>query len=438
MSKKTKYFSARVMAPVALAVAMLVGAGSAQARPVQETGSLLQNTIGMRSDLRSNLGQIIAWLRTINDNITGLKTTVHMSGESTNKSAAEVGQMQADNVTRTAMQQEKMQAVSRHQLTDACGITAVSNGVEETALYTAMGGVVRGGGGGGAGGVAEINKDFGNLHPDLLAVLKVYNQTDAPPSVEVQAAKTTKGVCNTFVNGGLRKHMCDAGGLGSSASSGYPDADVRAETLLDGPQKSADVSKTKRRLTVSGNGNDRAAVVAYMRNLHTPLELRQLRKDELNTDAGRQFMVLRDAYEARMSMALRPSSEWSASTTERKDLVPVLEQMIQGESYGEYVRQELAETYPQWKSRGVSLRHVLYLEANKRYLNKSWHIFMAGQGTDGHIREQTNMMAQNIYLQTAILEELQKLNLQMGQSSSVAIRQELMPQLVQLHEKAAR
>ena len=430
--KKSFSKNARAVAAMAVMAGGVMGmSGAHAAYPVVDHGAIRSiNSVGsaVSSGFRGLTGTIISQTNMI-------RNAVVSSGTSVMASTTEAAKMTADANTNAIAQNEINKTAGSYRLSDACGVTAVTHGMGEATRGTMAGAVTRGSGG---GAVASAKASRGNAHPDQVEILEIQGQSKTPPSLEKQAYLASRGACNTFVNGGYRKVLCDEAGLGSAASSGYPDGDVRAETLFDGPQKAADASQTRRRLTVAADGNDRLALESFVRNIHTPLELSKLSATELRTDAGRQYMTMRDAYDARTSLATRPLHEWMVDMTENKDLIDVAKQMGQGESYGNYVKNELAQTYPNWEKRGISLSHLLHLEASKRYLNKDWYVFMAAQGPDVHVREQTNMMAQSLYVQTMALEELRRLNIQLGQMSVSNIREEMMPTLVQLHNAAKR
>ncbi len=419
----------------ALSVAMLAATPShAYVLSVMEVGPLL----GITTAIQVSTTTTASTLTTMNASTIPMysnmiKDAIAATNASVTSSTTEAARMQASTQVQTATQQQIAQAGNRYQLSDACGVTSAASGVGDASKVSITGGVTRGGGGGAPSGTNMTGGDS-NFNESM----NIFTGTAAPPTVEKQAMLSTAGACSTFVNGGLRKLYCSDAGLNTGASSGFPDADVRSETLFDGPQKDAWSANAQRRYTISADGVDRTATAAYMRNLNTPIELPQLRKTELTTDQGKQYMAARDTYEARMSFAQRPSNEWLSYITENKTLIPVAKQMIQGESYGEYAKEFLSKNMPQWESRGISMAGILALESSKRYLNKAWYVFMAGQSPDVHIKEQTNMQAQNLYMQYMILEQLMKMNAQLGQINGTNTRIEMNPELVRLHGAAAR
>lgn len=261
------------------------------------------------------------------------------------------------------------------------------------------------------------------------------------PSPEAQAALASSGACSSFVNAGankVRADTCIAAGFEASAANGHPDADIRAETLFDGPQRGATTAEFRRRLTIDPNGSEVSALNAYTRNLNTPIDLRQLRKAELQTDAGRQYLTYRDAYEARMSLAEKPVRIMSANRMANATLKPVVEQLLASPITGSFVSEYLNKNYPKWQSNGISQDELANLEAEGRYMNRSWHLLMAGSAPEVHMKEQTTMMALQTVLMTRMLFKLDEQSVVAGQVAATQIRQEMMPQLIQLHSTASK
>lgn len=87
--------------------------------------------------------------------------------------------------------------------------------------------VGRGGGGAApnAGATSDIKKTL-----DLAA------GAQPSPSPGVASALAAKRACGTFAKGGVREQGCRDAGFDTGLASGYPNADVLAMMLLDGPQ----------------------------------------------------------------------------------------------------------------------------------------------------------------------------------------------------------
>jgi hypothetical protein len=330
---------------------------------------------------------------------------------------ARSAEMIAQGNQRTQTTTEQARQTARFQLSDACAVLASTKGTADAARSGAsLGGVGRGGGGGGSTG--------GGVSSDMKRAIRISAGAEPAPSPELQAKLASSGACSSFASSpsnAVRAGTCAAAGFSADASNGHPDADIRAETLFDGPQRGSTVSQFRRRLTIDADGPERAAVEAYMRNLNTPIDLRQLKKAELQSDFGRQYMTYRDAYEARMSLAEKPARSMAANHTANRDLLPVIQQLLSSDVTGQFVKNYLDKNYPRWSTNGISNDELNNLEAERRYLNRDWHLKMASLPPEAHTKEQTTIMAFQAVLMTRILERL-----------------EMMPQLIQLHGAASK
>jgi len=132
------------------------------------------------------------------------------------------------------------------------------------------------------------NADGGYLCPYAEGPLTSPRGTTPPPAPDIQAALAASGACSSFASNGSRTRLCSKAGFQMGVSSGYPDADVLAETLFDGPQ--ADPAKIVRKLTYGpGDSKEASAMESFLRNIDTPLELRELTKAETANGCGAQF-----------------------------------------------------------------------------------------------------------------------------------------------------
>lgn len=351
---------------------------------------------------------------------------------------AKAAELVAESNQRTHTQVEAERQDARFAVTDACAVVAASRGLQEAARTApSVGGSVGRGGGGGGGGRAAT----GGVTGDMQKALDISSGRVAAPAPEQQASLAASGACGSFVSGRanpVRGTSCSLAGFSASASNGHPDADIRAETLFDGPQRAEGATGFKRKLTVDADGPERQAVEAYMRNLNTPIDLAQLTKAELGRPSGRQYIAYRDAYEARMAMAEKPAKTLAQNRTANPALVPVVKQLLASEVTGAFVKDYLDKAYPNWATRGVSVDELMNLEAERRYLNKDWHVKMAGMPPEAHVKEQTTMLAYQVLLLSRMSEKLDSLAVVAGQGVATQVRQEMVPQLITLHGQASR
>lgn len=356
--------------------------------------------------------------------------------EAQTTATSESAKIIADANARTAADMKKLDIEMKAEPLDPCGVTAAANGGSQAANNRSTGSGRGGGGGGGGGGPAT--PELGATK-DMREALKISNGDKPAPSPEIVASLASKGACGTFAKGTLREASCKGAGYTVELSSGFPNADLRAETLYDGPQNANDIANgTIRKLTIKpGNNSEKVAVNAFIRNLETPMDLRTLKPAEVNSEAGRTYMALRDSYDASMSLSTKPLRDQEALITANKSTLPILKQLMKSQD-APFVSAELTRTYPNWADDGVSYAQLMNLEASRRYLNKDWHVRMAGANEKQLMAEQVQMQAFSGYMQVMLLERIQQLAIIQGAVAGAAIRAEKMPLLVAAHRAAKR
>lgn len=364
--------------------------------------------------------------------VNALRGSTQTLAEQQAKSAELLAQSQQR--TNTQMETERQEA--RFAVPDACAVVAASRGLQDAVRGTPSmaGGVGRGGGGG-------ARSASGGVTQEMQRALDISAGRVPAPSPEQQASLAAAGACNSFASGAanpVRGQSCQLAGFSANASNGHPDADIRAETLLDGPQRASTAGGFKRKLTVDPDGAERQAVEAYLRNLSVPVDFPQLSKAELARPAGRQYIAYRDAFEARIALAEKPAKQMAQNRVASAALLPVIRQLLASEVTGPFVKEYLDKAYPNWATRGVSVDEMMTLESERRYLNKEWHAKMAGLPPEAHVKEQTTMMAFQVMQMQRIADKLDLIAVVMGQGAATQVRQEMVPQLVQLHAQASR
>lgn len=376
----------------------------------------------------STSGQILS---AVNRLRTGLVDAIKGSTQAETAATTASGKLVADGNTKTATEVEKAKIDISAEPLDPCGVSAAARGGSGAATNRPTGGG-RGGGGGG-------NSPTAGATSDMARALKISSGALPAPAPEIAAAIAAKGACGTFAKDGLRAEACRAAGFSVGASSGFPDADIQAETLFDGPQTASDkTSGVNRKLTIkSGNSPERTAVESFIRNLETPLDLRTLTANEINSEAGRNYMALRDSYDAALSLATKPVRDQQSLITANKMTLPVLKQLSKSED-AKYVIARLNASYPAWKSDGVSFAELMQLEADRRYLNEDWHVRMAGANEKQLLAEQVQLQAFAGWMNVSMLERLQQQAVIQGTTAGAALRSEKMPQLIAAHRAAKR
>lgn len=353
-----------------------------------------------------------------------------IKGGATTQSTAtgESAKIIADANIKTSAEMAKVNNVINGEPLDPCGVTAAARGGGAP-------GTSRPSGGGRTGG----DPSTAGATSDMQRALKISSGTVAAPAPEIAAAIAAKGACGTFAKDGLRAEACRSAGFSPGASSGFPDADIQAETLFDGPQTSSDkAAGIKRKLTIkSGNSAERTAIESFIRNLETPLDLRTLTANEINSEAGRNYMALRDSYDAVISLATKPVRDQQSLITANPLTLPILRQLAKSED-ANYITTRLNASYPAWRTDGVSFAELMQLEADRRYLNEDWHVRMAGANEKQLMAEQVQLQALHGWMNVAMLERAQQQAILQGTTAGAALRSEKMPQLIAAHRAAKR
>lgn len=354
-----------------------------------------------------------------------------IQGASTAQSAAaaETGKMVADANTKTSADMKKLEAQIQYVPLDPCAVTAAARGGSAASKNRPSGT--------GRGGSAPT--PTAGATSEMTETLKIANGAIPAPPPELAAAMAAKGACGTFAKGDLRENACRAAGFSVGVSSGFPNADIKAETLFDGPQSAADqAAGVNRKLTIKpGNSPERMAVNAFVRNLETATDLRTLTAAEVNSEAGRNYMALRDTYDAAMSLATKPLRDQEGLITANKTTIPIIKQLLKSQD-GPYVNDYLGKAYPAWQTDGISYAQLMDLEASRRYLNEDWHVRIAGATEKQLMTEHVQMLALQGWVNTSILERLQQVAILQGTVAGAGIRSEKMPLLVAAHKAAKR
>lgn len=357
---------------------------------------------------------------------------IHGNAATISAEQAKTAELVAESNQRTQSGLEQIRQGPRFQVADGCALLAPTK-AESADAPRLSGGLGGGAGRGGAG-----YNPGSRTHDSMKRANDVAARRAPAPSPEAQATMAASGACASYAVGStVRGNACELSGFSARASSGYPDADIRAETLFDGPQTGSGTA-FRRRLTISADGDERTAVESYLRNLNTPVDLRELKKNEMSTDAGRQYRMFRDIYEARMSMAEKPVRMLVADRIAMPSLKPVVEQLLSSSVAGPFVRSYLSRNAPDWNAKGISVDELIALEAERRHNNRDWHLNMASLPPEAHVKEQTQMMAYQIYLLSRLYERQGVQAVLQGQSTAIATRSEMLPQLMSLHAAASK
>ncbi len=346
-------------------------------------------------------------------------------------------------VNRRGQMQEYLNDAASNPCATAAS-TGMSPGFSGAAPSLQAGGMIgrdigeanTGSGAGAGAGNAFINRMPGASRSMQLALTASKGGSPgAPvPAAEVVAVAAAVGACETFASGGARARSCTAAGIRPGNSAGLPDADIRADTLFDGPQGAT--PRKRYSIDLSADSKDRTAVEALVRNLNTPMPLRELSPAELATEKGRQYLAVRDQYEARMSMAERPIRRHIAHVTASTKNIPFVVAALADDKV--FVEQFLAEHNPQWRTTGISLDEMLQIDVRRRYMNMDWVTRFAGADPGAIAAEQLRVSAAQNMLMLKLLEEVREKGVAQATANMATIRMELGPPLSAAHRSAAR
>ena len=252
-----------------------------------------------------------------------------------------------------------------------------------------------------------------------------------PPSVVTQLVLSTQGACAAFATASsVRGQECQQAGLKPTDTSGLPDADVSASTLLNGPQASQDPTKRVQRDTISSDpaSNDELAINAYLRNLNTPMQPQALKAGEVKTTAGQNYLALLDIYNARMSMATAADVDRAANITASTQTLPQINQLL-ASAQSAYVNTFLDRANPNWKKQGISYDDLMNLEVGRRYLNPQWAAALLEDGGAEVRRSIARQLALQNFLMVRLIHEVSLDRMTNAVTAASVVRQEMLPQL---------
>lgn len=413
-----------------IALITFVGAAHAQ---VPVTDGMLIGTVNQATQTITQAisqgfsDQTQSLTQNLSDLKSGLANVISGAAETTSKASAGGAEVISEAAQRTASEQANIRAEEHFSGIDPCNVLVSTIGTSE-----AMRNGVTATGGGGGGAPRPAPGGSGNLN----AVLDVAERRVPAGLPEVEVAKAAKAGCLSFATAGnLRGQACADSGFPAAASTGYPNADVRASTLFDGPQAGDDGTTFLKRLTIDLAGADGTAVRALMRNLDQPIQLQELSKAQRNTDSGRQFLALENAYQARMSVAKYPQEYQAGMLAAKPALIPLLQQLLKSDDNG-FMSKYLADNAPDWRSKGVSIAELASIEVQRHQMNGDWQLRLLGLSDTDLARENVRMLALQAWLSTLGLERQIHASVVQSTAAQAQVRTELMPQLVAANRRA--
>jgi len=383
--------------------------------------TISQSTSEQTESLNNNLDKNVEDLK------KAVVNAISGAAETTSKASSGAARTVGESAQRTASEQATIRNEERFSGIDPCNVLVSTIGTSTASRNT----VTASGGGGGGG--APRGAPGGSA--GMEEVLNVAERRVVAGAPEVEAVKAAKAACSSFGGSGVRGRACTDAGFSAQNTTGFPNADLRASTLFDGPQTSDDGSSVKRKLTVDLAGPEGTAMRALIRNLDQPVQLKDLSKAQRNSDAGRQYLALEDAFQARMSVAKYPQDAQAGLLAAKAELIPMVQQMLRSEDAA-FVQRYLNENVPNWSSKGISMAELLALETQRRYMNSDWHLRVLKMTDTDLARENLRMMAMNAWMYTLGLDRQIVSSVIESNAAQAAVRAELMPQLIAANTRA--
>jgi hypothetical protein len=362
----------------------------------------------------------------------GLQTVVDALRNSGQASASVQSKAteQAANAVTDAHATDAMRRAERdYQLQNACGAIAGTRGLANVSRVNDPNGTFRRRIGAPPGASSSLTK-----------AINIGAGVESAPPVEVQSSLSVKGSCETFVNrASARGVACESSGTSPRAAIGVEDdADIKSETLFRGAALAGEAPRKKLTIEANDQKPEFFSLAALRRNLFQPLQLRVLSSGELQTGPGRQYTTMKDAYEARSSMAQHPFDSFVQRRIENKATIGAVDQMLNSPVDAAYVQNYLQlNGLTEWRNRGISPDELENLEVERRYMNIDWHKNLAQQPGDPVMKEMAVMKAYDQVMMLRLLDSVSRANVAAGQIASTLNRMEMTPQLNALHGAAA-
>src|SRR3546814_8379825 len=198
--------------------------------------------------------------------------------------------------------------------------------------------------------------------------------------------------------------------------TGFYQADVRAETLFDGPQASRDAKGFKHQRTLGTSKQEQDAINSFIYHLEKPQQIEDPSKLDLKTREGKGYLALKTTFDARISMGSKSTRDYIGARSPDKESIPMLRQLTADPITGDWVSQYLKKNAPNWASVGISVEELEHLEVERRYLNPAWQLDFASQFDAAVIaREATLIRLARHDVEVKSLQESRKTNMRLGQ-----------------------
>lgn len=376
----------------------------------------------------------------INSNIDDMDSNI---SKQVNRARVDIIEALARETTSLSGQQAKAAEVeSRHQeeLTRAEMKMAERRSRAKPSCGSASG-TVGPAGGGGVSARSAGRASANSAVPERLKRAWDHADPSAPvlPPANPDISKVDLGVgsCQGFAGdaNSARGHLCrQVSGLRIN-SNPYADADIKAETLFEGPQRT-NAEKNQMTVTAKENTPERDARKAIVRQYSSPLSPPGISASAASTPEGVAYIGAWTAYNAMNSLASKPARDWDSLTSASKETIDALKVLVADEVTGKFVSDHLSRSFPNWQTEGVSPVELAYLEAEKRVGNPDWAIYMAGADEIEKAAEIPLILAYQQRIMFQQLQETRRQNVLLGQVLSMQIKEIMLPEIERLARSA--
>lgn len=237
-----------------------------------------------------------------------------------------------------------------------------------------------------------------------------------------------------FVTADIHRNYCtredvDVWGDLCNGVSSLPGADRQIRSLLAGAGEENKMPE----LTFTQEQAD--AAMMYLKNSSRHSVGRVLKKGEVKTDSGRQYIGMMTEYEAIQSAAEQPQLAIVAASLPDKATKDVLAETLQTPSSKVWYDQN-ASTEAR-RTGMMSLREFESFEVNRRYANTNYQADLQNMDGDNLVRESIRVQSLQNALLLGIRQQLQENAILAGQQLSLSSAQYYEPRLAHKLQQAA-
>lgn len=375
---------------------------------VQQTLAQLQNVVAAIQNARDAIVDAIY-------KSTGSQT------EALTNAIAKGSELDSQTTRQTQVELERARRDAALEQANGCSVTARSKS-------GGAGSGAKGSGGRYGGGGAPVKMTGNSSVSKVMATaIDRGNGLKPAPSTNKQIEDTAQGACETYAAGDpLREKWCRDAGFGVGNLTGFIQADVRAETLFDGPQTSKDAQGFKHQRTLGVTGKELDALNSFIYHLEKPQQIEDPQTLDMKTREGKGYLALKTTFDARISMGSKPTRDYVGVRSPDKETIPMLQQLTADPITGAWVSQYLQKSTPNWASTGISVEELEHLELERRYLNPAWQLDFASQFDPAVIAREAALISLGRYdIEVKALQEQRKTNMLLGQIYNSLTRVEM-------------